>query len=129
MEGAFPNFESSTSSAKVHEQAYDWYKTCRESHKICQRLRSRERFAPSRLIDVGAEGDNSWKLCLYPKDMADPPNYLTLSYRWARKPTVVLLSSTIDDFRRGAPIDSLPRTRLAIKQAGLTACLACLIGN
>lgn len=42
--------------------------------------------------------------------MADPPNYLTLSYRWAQKPTVVLLGSTIDDFRRGAPIDSLPRT-------------------
>jgi hypothetical protein len=73
-------------------------------------LGSRERFAPSRLIDVGAKGDNSWKLCLYPEDMADPPNYLTLSYRWAQKPTIVLLSSTINDFRRGSPIDSLPRT-------------------
>jgi hypothetical protein len=110
LEVEFPNFESSTSSVKVLKQAYDWYKTCRESHETCQRLGTQERFAPSRLIDVGAEGNNIWRLCLYPEDMADPPNYLTLSYRWAQNPTIVLLSSTIDDFRRGAPIDSLPRT-------------------
>lgn len=42
--------------------------------------------------------------------MADPPDYLTLSYRWPQKPITVLLSSTIDDFRRGASIDGLPRT-------------------
>lgn len=95
---------------KVHEQAYEWYKVCRESHGTCQRLRSREKFAPSRLMDVGVQDDASWRLYLYPEDMADPPEYLTFSYRWPQKPIAVLLNSTIDDFRRGVPIDSLPRT-------------------
>ncbi|KAM5344461.1 hypothetical protein ACJ41O_012997 [Fusarium nematophilum] len=110
LEGSFHDFEGSTSSEIVHQQAYEWYRACLESHETCRRIGSREKFAPSRLIDVGTEGDDSWKLCLYPQDVTDPPEYLTLSYRWARSPTIVLLSSTIDEFRRGKPIASLPRT-------------------
>ncbi|KAJ4294400.1 hypothetical protein N0V90_008090 [Kalmusia sp. IMI 367209] len=69
-----------------------------------------DKYTPSRLIDIGTREDDTWKLCLYPNDMADSPNYLTLSYRWARNPTVLLLNSTIDKFRRGLPITSLPKT-------------------
>ncbi|WYZ36519.1 hypothetical protein EsH8_II_000025 [Colletotrichum jinshuiense] len=35
---------------------------------------------------------------------------MTLSYRWGADPTIVLLTSNIDRFRRGEPIQSLPRT-------------------
>ncbi len=110
MERTISDFESCTSSPKVHEQAYGWYKECREHHETCKRLETQTGFAPSRLIDVGVDGDTSWRLCLYPEDIADPPSYLTLSYRWAQEPAVALLGSTLDEFRRGAPIESLPKT-------------------
>jgi hypothetical protein len=35
---------------------------------------------------------------------------MTLSYRWAKNPSIVLLSSNLEDFRRGAPISRLPKT-------------------
>ncbi|KAL1880554.1 hypothetical protein VTK73DRAFT_5567 [Phialemonium thermophilum] len=103
-------FESSTSSAKVHEQAYNWYRACLDSHDVCRRLVSQEHFTPSRLIDVGGEGSDTWKLCLYPEDIHDRPDYMTLSYRWAQTPAVTLRASTIEEFRRGAAIGSLPKT-------------------
>lgn len=104
------DFELSTSSVKVHELAYEWYKACCKSHNHCRHLSSQSKFAPSRLIDVGVEGESNWRLCLCPEDVADPPDYMTLSYRWAQNPAVVLRSSTIEDFRRGSPIDGLPKT-------------------
>ncbi|GKT66334.1 heterokaryon incompatibility protein [Colletotrichum tofieldiae] len=78
-------------------------------HIDCSRLKSPGRFAPSRLIDVGVHGDDNWKLCLYPEDVVDPPEYMTLSYRWGADPTIVLLSSNMDRFRQGEPIQNLPR--------------------
>ncbi|KAL9562332.1 hypothetical protein ACKAV7_013415 [Fusarium commune] len=101
-------FETSTSSEKVRQLAYEWYEACSDSHESCQRLRASPKFAPSRLIDISS--GNSWKLCLYPRDTSDPPDYMTLSYRWAKNPLIVLLQSNLEDFRRGAPISRLPKT-------------------
>ncbi|KAH7237063.1 uncharacterized protein BKA55DRAFT_134618 [Fusarium redolens] len=102
------DFETSTSSDKVHQLGYEWYEECTGSHESCQRLRSSPKFAPSRLIDISSGDD--WKLCLYPQDIIDTPDYMTLSYRWAKNPSIVLLSSNLEDFRRGAPISRLPKT-------------------
>ncbi|EWY83526.1 hypothetical protein FOYG_13334 [Fusarium oxysporum NRRL 32931] len=101
-------FETSTSSEKILQLAYEWYEACSDSHESCQRLRSSPKFAPSRLIDISSGDD--WKLCLYPRDILDPPDYMTLSYRWAKNPSVVLLNSNLEDFRRGAPISRLLKT-------------------
>ncbi|KAF5558719.1 heterokaryon incompatibility protein [Fusarium phyllophilum] len=102
------DFQVSTSSEKVHQLASEWYEACSDSHELCQRLRSSPKFAPSRLIDIGS-GD-IWKLCLYPQDITDPPEYMTLSYRWAKSPSMRLLSSNLEVFRKGAPISQLPKT-------------------
>ncbi|KAF4454439.1 hypothetical protein F53441_3066 [Fusarium austroafricanum] len=109
LESSAGDIESSTSCDKVHQLAYEWHKDCQETHEICSKLRSSEKFAPSRLIDIGAEGD-TWKLCLYPEDIADPPDYFTLSYRWAKNPSIVLLKNNVSEFRQGSPISRLPKT-------------------
>ncbi|KAF5249379.1 hypothetical protein FANTH_5260 [Fusarium anthophilum] len=75
---------------------------------MCRRLRSSPKFAPSRLIDIGS--DHTWKLCLYPQDITDPPEYMTLSYRWAKTPSIRLLSSNFEAVRKGAPTSQLPKT-------------------
>jgi hypothetical protein len=102
--------ETSTASAAVHKMAYTWYNVCRESHDTCKRLGPGKKYTPTRLIDVGSKGDDSWKLCVRLEDTEGFPDYLTLSYRWAKNPAVLLLCSTIDTFRQGAPIADLPKT-------------------
>ncbi|KAJ4114317.1 hypothetical protein NW769_005103 [Fusarium oxysporum] len=86
-------FQTSTSSEKVQQLAYEW---------------SSPKFAPSRLIDIGCGDD--WKLCLYQQDILDAPDYMTLSYRWAKNPSIVLLNSNLEEFRTSAPISRLPKT-------------------
>lgn len=100
----------STGSAAVSEQAYTWLKVCCETHETCKKLGSSKGYSPTRLIDVGAKGQDNWKLCLRSDRDLESPDYLTLSYRWARDPTVLLLGSTVDTFRHGAPIANLPKT-------------------
>lgn len=102
--------ESSTASSAVHKLACTWYNVCRKSHETCKKLGPGKKYTPTRLIDIGIEGNNTWKLCLHPEDIEGFPDYLTLSYRWAKDPTVLLLSSTIDAFRQGTPIAGLPKT-------------------
>ncbi|KAG5808772.1 hypothetical protein H9Q74_004450 [Fusarium xylarioides] len=108
LQESVADFQVSTSSENVHQLASEWYKACSDSHELCQRFRSSPKFAPSRLIDIGS-GD-IWKLCLYPQDITDPPEYMTLSYRWAKSPSMSLLSSNLEVFRKGAPISQLPKT-------------------
>ncbi|KAF4420111.1 HET-domain-containing [Fusarium acutatum] len=48
--------------------------------------------------------------CLYLQDITDPPEYMTLSYRWAKPPSIRLLSSHFEVFRKGALISQLPKT-------------------
>ncbi|KAG9496171.1 hypothetical protein J7337_012752 [Fusarium musae] len=103
-----PDFQTSTSSEKVHQMISEWYEACSGSHELCPRLKSSPKFAPSRLIDIGS-GD-IWKLCLYPQDITDPPEYMTLSYRWAKTPSIRLISSNFEAFRKGARIQQLPKT-------------------
>lgn len=38
------------------------------------------------------------------------PSYLALSYRWGPKPELLLLATTIAEFRRGKSISELPKT-------------------
>ncbi|PNP80968.1 hypothetical protein FNYG_05435 [Fusarium nygamai] len=102
------DFQTSTSSEKVHQLVSEWYEACSGSHAMCQRLRSSPRFAPSRLMHIGS-GD-TWKLCLYPQDITDPPEYMTLSYRWAKTPSISLSNSNFEVLRKGAPTSQLPKT-------------------
>ncbi|KAF5592825.1 heterokaryon incompatibility protein [Fusarium pseudocircinatum] len=102
------DFQTSNSSEKVHQLASEWHKACSDSHGLCQRLRSSPKFAPSRLIDINS--GNTWRLRLYPQDITDPPEYMTLSYRWAKTPSISLLSSNFEVFRKGAPTSQLPKT-------------------
>lgn len=103
-------FESWTGSEEVHQQAYEWYRACLDNHQTCRKLCPKDGYTPTRLINVGGLGDRTWKLRLYPDDIHDPPDYITLSYRWDPDPSILLLKSTIETFRAGLPISALPQT-------------------
>jgi hypothetical protein len=68
---------------------------------------------PTRVIDIGLPEATNWRLCVSAEKISnakDPPPYLALSYRWGPDPGVLLLSSTMNDLRRGRPIAELPKT-------------------
>lgn len=67
---------------------------------------------PTRLIDLGEDGEPNWKLRDTSSDHFGPPTpqYLTLSYRWGVNPSLLLTSSTIPAFYAGQPIRDLPQT-------------------
>ncbi|KAF6813535.1 heterokaryon incompatibility protein [Colletotrichum sojae] len=109
--------QDSTSSKQTLDQALAWYEKYISSHEECERsaIAITERDGlPTRLVDVGVEGDEDWRLVLS-AEVVNPrhttyPLYMTLSYRWGSNPRLLLLSSTMEYFRRGKPIDDLPQT-------------------
>ncbi|KAI8720164.1 HET domain-containing protein [Fusarium sp. LHS14.1] len=109
--GPFPPLDDRTSSLRSLDQASDWLTSCCVRHLQCSALSKREPWLPTRLIDVGLEGDDTWKLRVVAEDDVDwPTPYVTLSYRWGTEPSIMLLKSNMDEFRRGKPIANLPQT-------------------
>ncbi|KZL80920.1 heterokaryon incompatibility protein [Colletotrichum incanum] len=105
----------STASAFTLGQARDWLAHCRFYHTRCLSIRSAKSgmaWLPTRLLDVGVEGDLKVKLVLTQRDQIDPlAEYITLSYRWGPQPQGLLLqASNVDSFRCGLLIYDLPRT-------------------
>ncbi|PVH70090.1 HET-domain-containing protein [Cadophora sp. DSE1049] len=101
---------SETSSALSLGQAYQWYMSCRSRHTQCHRLLRTPRWCPTRLLDIGLEGEPSWKLQITSVDIRTPPLYMTLSYTWGSSSSLKLIKSNIDACRRGSLIRDLPRT-------------------
>ena len=105
--------ESTTSSAKALTTAYEWLRQCMSTHGRCHALASTNSSTlPSRLIDIGRDGDTNWSLRIVHEDGLSSKSapYMTLSYRWGTDPKLILLSSNIAEFRAGKPIDILPQT-------------------
>jgi Heterokaryon incompatibility protein (HET) len=101
--------EPETSSTLSLDLAHKWYLSCRASHRRCGRLASKAQY-PSRLLDIGVEGDSKWKLRITSQDTLLSPIYMTLSYRWGPTPGFMLLNSNIKECCRGKFICDLPRT-------------------
>lgn len=101
---------SETSSTLCLGQAYQWYMSCRSCHTQCNRLVKTPRWSPTRLLDIGLEGESSWKLQITFIDCHTPPLYMTLSYTWGSSSCPKLIKSNIDVWRLGSRIKDLPRT-------------------
>lgn len=102
----------STGSARALEAARGWLSHCRLNHERCNRpQRVEESFYPTRLIDLGEPGSLNWKLCVVAEDglSHESASYITLSYRWAPNPQLMLTRSNMADLRRGSAIRDLPR--------------------
>ncbi|KAF5684312.1 heterokaryon incompatibility protein [Fusarium circinatum] len=88
----------------------NWINNCRTYHPECGKLQKRESWWPTRLIDVGNEGDGKWRIVSLPDKLQPPPTYMTLSYRWGSTGNFRLLKENLCSFQNGLPIAHLPRT-------------------
>ncbi|KAG4253144.1 hypothetical protein FPRO03_07104 [Fusarium proliferatum] len=87
-----------------------WINNCRTHHPECRQLQKKENWWPTRLIDIGNEGDGKWKLVSLPDKSQPPPSYMTLSYTWGSKDNFRLLKKNLYSFQNGLPIADLPGT-------------------
>ncbi|KID88652.1 tol protein, partial [Metarhizium majus ARSEF 297] len=102
--------EPQTSSLSTLDLALRWTLNCHERHLECRQLRTKEAWRPTRLINIGTKGDTKWKLDLLPDKLQHTPVYMTLSYRWGLNANLQLLTTNINSFQEGRPIDDLPST-------------------
>ena len=100
----------STNSVLALGQAYRWFMSCRFFHPHCGYFSRKEKCFPTRLLDVGLNGCERWRLVLPAEDKLESLQYMTLSHRWGSEPFIKLQKSNIDLFRVGERIKDLPRT-------------------
>ncbi|KAI1350956.1 heterokaryon incompatibility protein-domain-containing protein [Xylaria sp. FL0043] len=100
---------ANTASPQTLEVASEWLRTCLDHHDVCKRRAQSSKFTPTRLLDVGLESDQQWKLHLSAKEEQTTP-YMTLSHCWGKSQFLKLEQSTLDAFCKGMPVSALPQT-------------------
>src|SRR5436190_1708418 len=85
--------------------------TCLKSHDICNKNASSRHYLPSRIIDVGLDGDSC--VCLKDSPVTGPfAPYITLSHRWGSAKVLKLTKMTMEYLKGGFECETLPRTFL-----------------
>lgn len=82
-----------------------WLQNCSKSHTTC--TSSVEDFVPSRILNVGKNGDS---IRLESSDHSSP--YVALSYCWGTTSTLTTTSQTLGKMLESIPVSSLPNTFL-----------------
>jgi hypothetical protein len=98
-----------TSSSEHTDLARDWLKLCSSKHFECNKRDSK--FAPTRLLYVGTETENSSLHLHVTQRRKKQLKYCCLSHCWGGVSDIPLLKQdTIAQFRKGIDITSLPRS-------------------
>ncbi|KAI0384266.1 heterokaryon incompatibility protein-domain-containing protein [Hypomontagnella monticulosa] len=89
-----------------------WYNMCSKTHVTCQAGQLRlHPFAPTRLIELQDDDHgNIYKWTLVCPEPGVSVPYLTLSHCWGTSKHTCLTESNYQEFLKGSPISTLPRT-------------------
>lgn len=82
-----------------------WINTCQSEHHACRGSGHRDSILPTRVLDVGTEGDNIVRLH---GSYGAPGNFVYLSFPWGGvRPAFVATSENFVSMTDGIPLDSL----------------------
>jgi len=90
-----------------------WFQECCSTHSGCANPLSRTQgWRPARLLQIEPGGTGILRLCTRAEADASyfTLPYMTLSYRWGHHSNFLLQETTLETFKRGFPISTLPRT-------------------
>ncbi|KAH7384576.1 heterokaryon incompatibility protein-domain-containing protein [Pyrenochaeta sp. MPI-SDFR-AT-0127] len=104
-------FPANSGNDKALDFFVSQYKRCREEHSLCQLNAPHTDFHPTRVIDVGVDGESLVRLCEGDCLNLGTP-YVALSHCWGRSRPFILTEATAVELRRGVAIASLPKTFL-----------------
>ena len=101
-----------------------WLTNCTVNHERYNHPRTRQRWMPTRLLDLSSAGNTASTVFLVecssiPSDL----EYMTVSHCWGSKPVISLSQTNIESLKRGIPISVLPKTfQDAVVVAGWFQC-------
>ncbi|KAF2659825.1 HET-domain-containing protein [Lophiostoma macrostomum CBS 122681] len=85
------------------------YRQCLMQHRGCLQSARSHGFLPTRLIDVGCDGDNFIRLCQR-EELATERGYVVLSHCWGNHRPFTLTTSNAASLRARFPVTLLPKT-------------------
>ncbi|KAF4546203.1 Heterokaryon incompatibility protein [Lasiodiplodia theobromae] len=102
--------EAGLSQAKA-EMIQGWIRDCESGVDGCKQWQQ-EKFVPKRLLDLGAD-ETFDPILIETKENLEQDShcdfrYICLSYCWGQKLPIKTTSCTIDNHKRGMPLDTLP---------------------
>ncbi|KAJ4863403.1 heterokaryon incompatibility protein (HET) domain-containing protein [Trichoderma breve] len=101
---------TSTASDETFAKIGDWIHRCEQDHTQCTRFRSQVPWYPTRLLDVGPEGNSSFALVHSAQAIDKDEKYMTLSHRWGDAKVPTLTTKTIINWAQGLSVKILPKT-------------------
>ncbi|KAH8808734.1 heterokaryon incompatibility protein-domain-containing protein [Xylogone sp. PMI_703] len=100
----------STASDQTFLNISTWIRHCEAEHTRCTYLRSKVSWYPTRLLDVGTQGNTLIRLVHSGQSVGHGQSYMTLSHRWGASKVPTLSTKTIDAWGKGLSIQILPQT-------------------
>ncbi|OBT41914.1 hypothetical protein VE00_07479 [Pseudogymnoascus sp. WSF 3629] len=98
------SLEAAANTDEFHNLIYGWLRQCETQHPNCKDYRPS--ILPDRVVFVGKGRD---------PHLVEPPkgaqeDYIALSHRWGGQVSLQLKTATLDDFKKGIPFSSFPKT-------------------
>lgn len=104
------NVCSNTWSPTSRQLAHQWITQCLTGHTKCNEGIEKG-WLPTRLLDIRLrDGSDSSIYLVETTDLAQKPQYITLSHCWGRNPVLSLSTESIAYFKNGCTVGNLPRT-------------------
>jgi len=99
-----------TAGSPAHfEIIRQWLRDC-DKHPKCREANQQERYLPTRLIDVGTEGDPIVRL--WETQPTDNVEYIALSHPWGTGYHFMTRRETLEEHKAGIAVTALPATFL-----------------
>ena len=107
------NFNLDSRSSEANNSGSGASSISRESledryHKPCA-YHSTPGYMPTRILELGDESSQNWRVCMQVEDGVELGVYATISYRWGDEPFIKLTKQLLPDFRVPKPISELPQ--------------------
>lgn len=99
---------NSTAASTVLWQ--EWLRSCSVSHDACRAIRHRQKYTPTRLIEILSTNKVATKWRVVKPETDLPQRYCTLSHCWGKSDHLKLENKTYAAFQAYSPLSDLPRT-------------------
>ena len=102
---------TNTWSNETRQLIQQWIAQCVTEHIQCNRTTAQYDWLPTRLLDIQARaGSDADVYLIESKDITSKAQYVSLSHCWGRAPILSLRNENTEIFKKGVPVDRLPKT-------------------
>ena len=104
-----PVLTEDTSQRETLDLSRFWLGNCLENHHACEQSHLSSYF-PARTLAIGDKDGREWRLHITEENVNPHEPYATLSHCWGSSVPLTLTKDSLYSFKRGQPVENLPRT-------------------